>query len=177
MDKFKDIFNNPETWFIQAWEMFEASKANFEAFRNCRQISTEKDHHRRNGLMKATKLCLSLAAENGLKGAYIYTSKPEFNSNKISSTHFHKKSHDLNDLAARLELSLNEEDHKLLKRLSSFIIWAAKYKTPLTSNQWEKFKGEDMIKYPSDFNIVEQLIEQLQLKSGYTATHGWPSRN
>jgi hypothetical protein len=182
MYSFNETVESPEIWFQKAWEMFEASKINFEAFKNHNSMSTDRDRHRKNGLMSAAKLCLSLAIENGLKGAYVYKLKPEFSKNKYSENkfspkHFHERSHDLGDLAYKLGIELSQDDNVLLKRFSSFIIWAAKYKSPLSEEEFTKFQGENILSYPKDFEFVEHLLEVLQLQSGYSIENGWPYKS
>ena len=177
MESFKETVEVPEAWFRQAWQMFEASKVNFDAFRDCNVLKTDRDMHRKNGLMDAAKLCLSLALENAFKGAYVYLSKPDLSGNKLNTKHFHKKAHDLVDLADRLELRLLDSERIFLKRLTSFIVWAARYNAPLTENVFKDFEGEHKITYPHDFDYVEKLIENLQRQSGYSEENGWPYKS
>lgn len=177
MDTFKDNVENPEPWFRQAWQMFEASKVTFESFRNTNPPLCERGLHRKNGLMDATKLCLALALENAFKGAYVYKEKPDLSGKKLNSRHFHKEAHDLVDLAKGIGIDLTADDEVFLKRLSSFIKWAARYSAPLKEVVFNDFKGEHKLTFPHDFNYVETLIENLQCQSGYSQKSGWASNN
>jgi len=174
MSTFRETVENPEHWFRQAWEMFEASKATFDSFRAMKTTLDERSLHRKNGLMDATKLCLALALENAFKGAYVHKEKPDLAGSKLSPKHFHKEAHDLVDLAKRIGIVLKIDDEKFLKRLSSFIKWAARYSAPLTESAFEDFQGEHRLSYPHDFIFVERLINKLQLQSGYSEESGWP---
>jgi len=177
MESFKETVESPEAWFRQAWQMLEASKVNFDAFNDCKVLRTDRDMHRKNGLMDAAKLCLSLALENAFKGAYVYLSKPDLSDNKLNTKHFHEKAHDLVDLADRLGLFLSDGERILLRRLTSFIVWAARYNAPLTERAFKDFDGEHKITYPHDFDYVEKLIESLQRQSGYSDERGWPFKS
>ena len=168
------MVGTPEAWFRKAWQMYEASIINFHAFKELGSVATERELHRKNGLMDATKLCLALSLENAFKGALVYYSKPDLSRNKLDSRHFHKKAHDLADLAERLKLELTTEELQLLARFSNFIVWAARYNAPLTENTYIEFDGENKITFPSDFSFVESLIIKLQGQSGYSNESGWP---
>lgn len=174
MQSFEEVVGTPEAWFSKAWQMYEASVANFDAFRDLKIVTTERELHRQNGLMQTSKLCLALSLENALKGAFVYLSKPDLSRNKLDPKHFHEKAHDLVDLAKRLGFRLTKEETQLLSRLSSFIIWAARYSAPLSGNAYVQFDGENKITFPTDFDYVEKLIVKLQNKSGYSDTSGWP---
>ena len=173
MQTFKEVISTPEAWFRQAWQMFEASKVNFSAFKECKPVKSERELHKQVGLMDASKLCLSLSIENAFKGAYVYICIPDLKNNKLDPNHFHKKSHDLVDLAKRLNLELTTEELKLLARFSSFINWAAKYSAPLNENAYIQFEGENKITFPRDFEFAENLIDKLQIQSGFNINSGW----
>ncbi|WP_147269534.1 hypothetical protein [Prosthecochloris sp. ZM] len=81
------------------------------------------------------------------------------------------------DLADRLELRLLDSERIFLKRLTSFIVWVARYNAPLTENVFKDFEGEHKITYPHDFDYVEKLIENLQRQSGYSEENGWPYKS
>lgn len=174
MQSFEEVVGTPEAWFRKSWQMYEASIVNFQAFRDLRSVTTERELHRQNGLMQTSKLCLALSLENAFKGAFVYLSKPDLSRNKLDPKHFHKKAHDLVDLAIRLGFTLTPEETQLLARFSSFIIWAARYSAPLTENAYVQFDGENKITFPTDFDFVEKLIIKLQNKSGYSDINGWP---
>lgn len=174
MQSFEEVVGTPESWFRKAWQMYEASVANFDAFRNLRIVTTERELHRKNRLMQASKLCLALSLENAFKGAFVYSEKPDLSRNRLDPKHFHKKAHDLVDLAIRLGFTLTPEETQLLSRFSSFIIWAARYSAPLTENAFLQFDGENKITFPTDFEYVEKLIVKLQNESGYSESSRWP---
>jgi hypothetical protein len=124
--------------------------------------------------MKGAMLMLGLAAENALKGAFVYKSKPDLSSNKLAPKFFHKHTHDLNDVANKLNLSLTKQENALLNRLSMFVQWASKYKAPLRQTDHQNAQNNIKMQYPSDFDKVEDLINSLQLQSGYSEEFGWP---
>lgn len=66
--------------------------------------------------MKGAMLLLGLAAENALKGAFVYRSQPELSRDRLDPKHFHDRAHDLNDSAKKLSLELTETQEELLKR-------------------------------------------------------------
>ena len=65
------------------------------------------------------------------------------------------------------------EDMDLFTRLSRFIRWSAKYKVPVNNIEFEKSVGSMKLK-ETDFKIVEDIIEKLQLDSGFRKDVGWP---
>lgn len=170
MSKFEDRFKSPEIWFQQSWEMFESSKAIFELFLSI-DIRSMKDNYRHLGLMKSTMMTLGFALENALKGAYVYKHEPKLENGRLEKKYFPGKAHDLESIAKSLRFEI--EDMDLFTRLSRFIRWSAKYKVPVNNIEFEKSVGSMKLK-ETDFKIVEDIIEKLQLDSGFRKDVGWP---
>jgi hypothetical protein len=171
---FKESIETPEIWFHQAWEMYEASRAIYDSFLSISGVTSDKERYRKLGLMKSAMLMLGLAAENSLKGAFVYKSKPDLSKNKLNSKFFPNFAHDLTGIADELNLNLSNEEKALLKRLSMFVIWASKYKAPMNKSDHQNSKNNIIMQYPSDFDKIESLIKSLQLRSGYSEEFGWP---
>ena len=174
MIEFEEGVSNPENWFRQSWQMFEASKSLYEVFSGREKIRSEMDNHRQIGAMKGAMLFLGLSAENALKGAFVYTSKPDTLRDRLNPKHFHDNAHDLTDVARKLDLELTDAQLDLLERLTIFVQWASKYQAPLRKSELQKATGRIKLVYPSDYTDVENLILGLQVKSGFDETHGWP---
>ncbi len=174
MIEFEEGVSTPENWFRQAWQMFEASKSLCEAFSGREPIRNEKDNYRRVGAMKGAMLLLGLAAENALKGAFVYRSKPDISKDRLHPTHFHTNAHDLTEVARKLNFELSVAQFDLLERLTIFVQWASKYQAPLRKSELQRANGKIKLVYPSDYVDVESLILSLQKKSGYDEIHGWP---
>ena len=104
MIEFEDGVSSPENWFRQSWQMFEASKSLYEVFSSREQIRTEKNNYRHVGAMKGAMLLLGLSAENALKGAFVYKSKPDTSKDRLFPKHFHDNPHDLIEVARKLNL-------------------------------------------------------------------------
>tara|TARA_B100001063_G_scaffold207116_1_gene202825 strand:- start:3122 stop:3595 length:474 start_codon:yes stop_codon:yes gene_type:complete len=154
--------------------MFEASVVTYDSFQSYNSQQTDKDRQKALGLMKGAMLFLALAVENALKGAYVHLDKPEVKNGKVSSKHFHKYSHDLKDIAMKLDLNLTDDSKSYLDRLSMFIQWASRYKTPLREIDYINSQGQIQLRYPSDFDNAKNLINVLQQQSGYVEGKGWP---
>ncbi len=172
MDYFERVLN-PENWFAQSWQMFEAASVLWESLLKKEPILSERDTQRQSGSLKGALLLLGLAAENALKGAYVYKNAPDLSKERLSAKHFHEKAHDLNDVASRLGLSLKPEHSVLLERLSSSVQWSSKYKAPLKKSDLDELiHGVKM--GSTDLDAIENLIEDLQRQSGYSEEKGWP---
>ncbi|MGO2232428.1 hypothetical protein B6N13_04460 [Marinomonas sp. UCMA 3892] len=154
--------------------MFEASVVTYDSFQSYSSQQTDKDRQRSVGLMKGAMLFLALAVENALKGAYVHIEKPEVKNGKVNSKHFHKHSHDLKDVAMKLDLNLTDDLKLYLDRLSMFIQWASRYKAPLREIDYIQSRGQIRLKHPSDFENAKNLINVLQQQSGYVEGRGWP---
>lgn len=89
MLEFEEGISNPENWFRQSWQMFEASKSLYEVFSGREKIRNEMGNHLQVGAMKGAMLLLGLSAENALKGAFVYTSKPDTSRDRLNPKHFH----------------------------------------------------------------------------------------
>lgn len=177
MIEFEESVSTPESWFRQSWEMYEASKALYEVFSDREPIQSEHDNYRRVGAMKGAMLLLGLSAENALKGAYVFQSKPDLSKDRLDPKHFHKIAHDLSDVARKLDLDLTESQRDLLERLTMFVQWASKYQAPLRKSEHEKASGKMKLVYPSDYELVEDLISDLRNDSGFDETYGWPYKS
>lgn len=173
MIEFEEGVSTPENWFRQSWQMFEASKSLHEVFSGREQILSEKDNYRHVGAMKGAMLLLGLSAENALKGAFVYKSKPDISRDRLNPKHFHENAHDLADVAHRLNLELTDVQVDLLERLTIFVQWASKYQAPLRKSELQRASGKIKLVYLSDYTEVENLIFGLQIKSGYDEKHGW----
>lgn len=171
MDEFKDRIQNPEIWFHQAWEMFEASKAIYDNF-NQLKIRSMQDNYRHIGLMKASMMTLGYALENALKGAYVFRYKPKIENGIFKTNFFPGNNHDLPKIAKELELNI--EDTDLFERMHRFIVWSTKYKAPKYENDFKVSKGMNYLK-ESDFSEAKSYIELLQTNSGYSGEAGWPA--
>jgi len=174
---FEEGIFNPENWFKQSWEMFEASKILCKPLTARHPIQSEQDNYRRVGSMKGAMLLLGLSAENALKGAFVYKSPPDLVKARLNPKHFHEVAHDLTDLAKRLELNLSKIQVSLLERLTISVQWASKYQTPLKKSEHERATGKIKLKYPSDYKLVEELIRDLQKASGFDEVNGWSHKN
>lgn len=177
MIEFEEGVSAPESWFRQSWEMYEASKTLYEVLSDCDPIQNEKDNYRRAGAMKGSMLLLGLSAENALKGAFVYQSKPDISKDRLNPKHFHNTAHDLLDVARKLDLGLTDSQSELLERLTIFVQWASKYQAPLRKHEHERASGKMKLEYPSDYVLVEGLISDLQNKSGFDETYGWPHKS
>ena len=173
MINFETRIINPAYWFTQSWQLFEASKANYELFESMGRIYSEKDNHRKVGLMNSTMLLLGLATENALKGALVFKSKPELKNDKLNPKHFHEFAHELSEVVEKLDLNISTQEQELIDRLSMFVQWSAKYQTPLRKVDYEQSQGMQRLNYPRDFIMAEKLINLLQSQSGYTENSGW----
>jgi len=173
MINFEDGISEPENWFRQAWEMYEASKTVYQALADQERPRTEQDNYRRVGLMKGAMLMLGLSAENALKGALVFQSKPDVSKGKMSSGHFHEKPHDLIEVAEKLDLDLTGKQKDLLVRLTLFVQWASKYQVPLREYEYINAQGKLTLTYPSDYAMVEELILALQRNCGFNGESGW----
>ncbi|HEY0921914.1 hypothetical protein [Rheinheimera pacifica] len=123
MIEFEEGVSTPESWFRQSCEMYEASKALYEVFSGHEPIRSEEDNYRRVGAMKGAMLLLGLSAENALKGALVFQSKPDLSKDRLDPRHFHKAAHDLSDVARKLDLNLTDFQRDLLERLTIFVQW------------------------------------------------------
>ncbi len=177
MIHFEEAISSPENWFRQSWEMFEASKALYSVLAAGDPVRSEKGNYREVGSMKGAMLMLGLSAENALKGAFVYRSKPDLSRGKLDPKHFHKTAHDLADIAEKLNLDLSVIQIRLLDRLTIFVQWASKYQAPLRKREQKRAEGKIKLMYPSDYDLVEELISDLQRKSGFDERRGWPDRN
>jgi hypothetical protein len=176
MIDFEEGVSAPESWFRQSWEMFEASKVLYAELCKRSPIRSDKDNYRNVGSMKAAMLLLGLAAENALKGAVVYRSKPDLSNDQLKSKHFHEHAHNLIEISKKLNLNLSDAQIDLLERLTIFVQWASKYQAPLTKREHQSASGRIKLN-PSDYQQVEDLIHQLQKVSGFDETNGWPSRS
>ncbi len=127
--------------------------------------------------MKGAMLFLGLAVENALKGAVVHKAKPDLRNGKLSPKHFHEYAHDLKDVADKLELDLSDIPSDYLDRLSMFVQWASKYKTPLRRVDYDMSQGKIKMQVPSDFDRAKILIGRLQAFSGYSEENGWPHQS
>lgn len=173
MIEFNERVLTPANWFRQSWQMFEASKSLYDVFARQEQIQTEKDNDRHVGAMKGAMLLLGLSAENALKGAFVYRSRPDISGDKLSPKHFHNNSHDLIEVAQKLSLELSDAQFDLLERLTIFVQWASKYQAPLKKSELLQAKKKLKLVYPSDYKSLEDLIHVLQANSGFDEMHGW----
>lgn len=169
MSEFEDRFKSPEIWFQQSWEMFESSKAIYALFLSI-DVRSMKDNYRHVGLMKSTMMTLGFALENALKGAYVFKHEPKLENGRLEKNYFPGKAHDLELIAHSLNLKI--EEIALFTRLSRFIQWSAKYKVPFNNKEFEESVGSIRLK-ETDFNVVESIIEELQLESGFSSEKGW----
>lgn len=154
MIEFEESVSTPENWFRQSWQMFEASKSLYKVFSDREQIRSEKDNYRQVGAMKGAMLLLGLSAENALKGAFVYQSKPDTSKDRLNPKHFHDTAHDLTDVARRLNLELTDVQLELLARLTIFVQWASKYQAPLRKSELQQASGKIKLMYPSDYTNV-----------------------
>lgn len=177
MIEFEEGASTPENWFSQSWQMFEASKSLYEVFSSNKQIRSENDNDRHVGAMKGAMLLLGLSAENALKGAFVYQSKPDTSKGRLNPNHFHEAAHDLIDVARKLKLELTDIQLDLLERLTICVQWASKYQTPLRKSDLQRAKGKIKLIYPSDYKNVENLIFDLQINSGFNEMYGWPYKS
>jgi len=175
--EFEEGVTSSESWFRQSWEMYEASKALYGVLAGDDPTQSERDNHRQVGALKGAMLLLGLSAENALKGAFVYRSKPDISRDRLNPKHFHDVAHDLSDIARKLGLELSETHMALLQRLTIFVQWASKYQTALRKTDHDRAAGKIKLVYPSDFDLVEKLISDLQSRSGYAEGSGWPYRN
>lgn len=173
MLEFEEGVSNPENWFRQSWQMFEASKYLYEILSDSERIRSENDNYRQVGAMKGAMLLLGLSAENALKGAFVYQSNPDISNGQLFSKHFHDTAHDLTEVARRLNLELTDVQSDLLERLTIFVRWASKYQVPLKKSELQRASGKIKLMHPSDYKNVENLISGLQIKSGFDETHSW----
>ena len=170
---FADRILNPESWFTQSWQMFEAASVLWENLLRRDPVLSERDSQRQAGSLKGALLLLGLSAENALKGAYVCKNAPDLSSEKLRSRHFHDRAHDLNEVASRLELSLDEDQVGLLTRLTTSIQWSSKYRAPLKKSDLDELT-QSLAMRSTDLDAIEALIEDLQRRSGYSETLGWP---
>lgn len=161
--EFEEGVSNPENWFRQSWQMFEASGSLYQVFSGMEQIRSEKENYRHAGAMKGAMLLLGLSAENALKGAFVYQSKPDTSKDKLYPKHFHKNAHDLTEIARKLNLELSHAQLDLFERLTIFVQWASKYQAPLSKSELQRANGKIKLVYPSDYASVENLILSLQI--------------
>ena len=173
MSEFESKISSPEAWFHQAWEMFEASKVNFEMFAAQKSQATNSERQRKLGLMKGSMLLLGLAIENALKGALVHKTPPKLKNGYLSANkYFHNKAHNLLEVATKLDLELSSNEEKFLERLSTHIQWASRYKTPLNESAYISAIG-NLQNSQSDFQFGREFIEKLQNKSGFCSKNGW----
>lgn len=173
--KYETAIYKPELWFIKSWQLFEASKANYELYSSIHPPLSDKDNIRKTGLMCSTLLLLGFATENALKGALVYRSPPDITNGRLDTKHFGNNAHDLIQTARKLNL-LNipsKEESTLLCRLSESIIWAARYQAPTYKNKYDVTQSKLTLTYPKDFDTIEKLINALQTESGFKEDSGW----
>lgn len=170
--EFSNRVLNPESWFKQSWEMFEAANVLWIYLMERNPTYSERDSQRDVGSLKGALLLLGLSVENALKGAYVYLNKPDISDGRLSPRHFHDAPHDLNDIAGKLGLSLDANQCLLLTRLTMCIQWASKYKAPLKKSDLDEMKSKVMLK-SSDLGDIEEFIDALQNQSGYSKSSGW----
>ena len=173
MSEFESKISSPEAWFHQAWEMFEASKVNFEMFAAQKSQATDSERQRKLGLMKGSMLLLGLAIENALKGALVHKTPPELKNGRLSARKFfHKEAHNLIEVTAKLDLELSTREEDVLERLSTHIQWASRYKTPLDECAYISSIG-NLQSCESYFQFGQEFIEKLQNISGFCPKNGW----
>ena len=127
--------------------------------------------------MKGSMLLLGLALENALKGAVVHTSQPDISNGKLNSGHFKLDStnnHDLNGIAKKLNYSISDTQRERLERLTIFVQQASKYQSALNESQHMNAVDRLKLNYPLDYQLAEALIIDLQKRSGFDETRGWP---
>jgi hypothetical protein len=170
--EFSERILKPESWFNQSWQMFEAALVLWEHLLERNAIFSERDTHRQVGSLKGALLLLGLSAENALKGTYVYEHVPDLSRDRLNPAHFHEKAHDLNEVASKLELSLEVGQVELLARLTTSIQWSSKYRAPLKKADLRELTMGMPLR-STDFDDVENLIESLQKRAGYNEEFGW----
>lgn len=178
---FQTKTNNAEIWFAQSLQMFEASKILIDSFQENKPIKSITDTSRKVGANKGIMFFLGMALENALKGVHVFNKIPEIKNGKLQSDQFKNKNkgslHDLSIIASGLPITLTDDESELLKRLSVFTIWAAKYSTPLSEDEYLKSQNMLYSKHTSDLLVTETLIRKLKLSAGYNEKSGWSAIN
>lgn len=150
---------SPENWFRQSWEVFEASKVLYGVWPQAIQFEVRRGLSEVDS-MKGPMLMFGLSAENALKDAFVYRSKPVLSRGKLDPKHLHKTAHHLADIAEKLNLDLPVVQLRLLGRLTIFVQWGKKYQSPLRKRQQKQAEGKIKLMYPSGCDLVEEPISE-----------------
>lgn len=171
---FETRINNAEFWFLQAEQMYEASKVLFKELSNRKDVKNMSDQIRKVGCHKGALFFLGISVENAIKGycAHLGIVTVKNERMKVKSD-FKYKNHNLIDLTKISSLDLLDEEVELLERLSIYNIWAGKYGTPLSKQELPESKGKQYLR-ESDYPLVESFVNRLKIKSGFSNETGWP---
>lgn len=177
MIDFTTRVSNADFWFKQATQMYEASLALFPYIK-----LTDSANDLCVGASKGSAFLLGISIENAFKAVLVYRGLLKIedkNKNNKSkeidlriSFDIGRGSHDLYKYAEYLDVSLNENETELLKRLSQYTIWAGKYGTPLSERE---FKKSSLFQKNTDFEVAEALLLRLKILAGFSVVSGWPA--
>ena len=168
---FNTKIKNAEFWFAQAFQLYDASKALFNSM-----VSRESSENLRVGAHKGSAFLLGISIENALKGVLAHRGQLVIENDRLKPNKSFPNctAHDLFALMTLLNINVNNDEAELLKRLSIYTIWAGKYGTPLSKNDFEK-SDSLLFQKTSDFTLASNLLLKLAELAGYKSESGWPN--
>lgn len=167
--EFEALFDDPREWLKQAYQMLAAARVLYEKFFWAREQAKLGPHSKcidaskHVGYFKGALLLVGFAVENALKALIIQRAIGRRGGGQLSLSVFGRDPHDLLKLCDIAGLKLELSEHELLKRLSTAIKWAGRYRLPSTEQQFEDAKRADplQLSHPSDLATVESVLDQV----------------
>jgi len=163
----------PEFWFTQSFQMFDASRALFQPVSSNVSSSSMKV-----GAHKGSAFLLGISIENAVKGILAHRGLLIIENEKLNTRKSFLKCspHNLYELFNLIGAEIEPSESELLKRLSIYTLWAGKYGTPLSKNEFTKDKNS-LFQRESDFEIANAMLNKLMILAGYDSVSGWPLLN